>query len=92
MIYFCEPVTESGSFAPCRQEDYVRVNGKDAVADELWRWCQAHDRVGADSQDCSIRVYRGVKESSQNSEWTFGEYPDFEVKQGPRGGVVWLRC
>lgn len=93
MIYFCEPVSDSRAFGPCQQEDIVQVNGKGAVADELWRWCSAHDQVGSDSSEASIRVYRGFKESKRkDAEWTFGDCPDFEVKQGPRGGVVWLRC
>lgn len=82
MWYFQE-ASESGSFnCSLTEPEWFEARNKDRVESHLDGWGDDHDRVGADRRDASLLVFKGQK----------GDYPDFVVKFGPRGGIVWERC
>lgn len=83
MIWYFQEQSESGSFACAGQDDeWFKSRNKDRAESHLDGWADDHDRVGADRKDACLHVYRSQK----------GDYPDFIVKFGPRGGVIWERC
>jgi len=86
MKYTIQTVSNSGSFAIPYGDDCMVVVGRDSVARALEAWERAHRRVGSDDADASILVWKGALNDVTD------QYPDYEVKRGPRGGVIWHRC
>ncbi len=83
MKWYYQEVSESGSFDRSGWSiEWFRCNSKKSVEELFENWLDDHDAVGADRKYASLHVYKGAK----------GDYPDFIVKLGPRGGIVWERC
>lgn len=86
MRYTFQTVSESGSFAFPNGTD---VRHASSLRDLRWfldSWMDEHDRVGSDSRDAHLMVWRGHLEDVTD------QYPDFELRLGPRGGAIRCAC
>ena len=86
MLYTLQTVSESGSFA---QPDGTDVRYASNLRDLRWfldSWMDDHDRVGSDSRDARLVVWKGRLPDVTDC------YPDFELRPGPRGGIVRCLC
>lgn len=81
--YTLQLCSESGSFAAPRGTDTCHATSKSDVSWYLDDWADQHDRVGSDSADAYVVVFKGKLDSVQDI------YPDYVVKIGPRGGHRW---
>ena len=82
MNYTYQEWSESGSFAnPHDGKDIKHATSMRQLRHAMERWADLHDDY-ADARDATIRVWRGHLEDVTDV------YPDFDLKIGPRGGIV----
>jgi hypothetical protein len=85
-LYTVQTMSESGSFtAPSPTSVYHAAN----LADLDWildSWEDEHGRVGSDSADASLMVWRGRLNDVQDI------CPDFVCRRGKRGALVRETC
>ena len=80
MKWIFQECSESGSFA--NSDEAFKTDSRAEVERFFKDWAKQHNRVGADPKDASLLVFKRER----------GDYPDFIVKYGPRGGIIWERC
>lgn len=86
MNYTYQEISESGSFGHPMGDDVNHASNLRELSRALEHWQDAHDRVGSDPQLASLMVWKGTLDDVTDI------YPEFELKPGPRGGVIRSNC
>lgn len=85
MLYTLQLFSESGNYASPDGKDCSHHWSKSSVNATFADWGDEQDRYGYRS-DAYARVWRGHIDDVTDA------YPDFELRYGPRGGIVWHPC
>lgn len=83
--YTVQKFSEASRWANPEGTDVSYCYNKQDVADMFNDWGDTVDRYG-DRQEAYLRVWCG--ELSDVTD----QYPDFELRFGPRGGIKWNPC
>lgn len=84
--YTAQQCSESGSFAPPQADEVHHASSLAGLDWLLDSWEDEHDKVGSDSADATLMVWRGRLDNVQDL------YPDFICRRGKRGGLVREAC
>ena len=84
MIISYFTMSNSGSFGMSTSREDIGT--KNDANDILWNWEAEHCKVGSDKKDAFLWAYKGDVPDCTDM------YPDWEVRRGPRGGIVWSPC
>lgn len=85
MNYTYQEISESGNWSMPDGKDVHHAKSKRELRDALERWGDQNERYN-DRKDASLRVWKGTLDDITDI------YPDFDLKFGPRGGVIVDPC
>lgn len=80
MLYTFQRLADSGNWAQPQPDDVEHCASLDALRWELNSWADTVDRYD-ERQAASLMVWVGCLDDVTD------QYPDFELKLGPRGGI-----
>ena len=84
--YTFQTISECGSFAAPQGDDVHHASSLEVLRSHLETWREEHDRVGSDCEAASLLVWKGDLDDVTD------QYPDFEMRLGPRNGAVIIPC
>ena len=87
MKYTYQENSESCSFASPEGSDVGHATSLPGLRRALERWQDSHERVGSDEKDASLLVWKKAHHDDVTDM-----YPDFILRPGPRGGVIFETC
>jgi hypothetical protein len=85
MLYTFQLLADSGSWAMPEPDSVSHATSLDQLRSELEDWADTVGRLD-DPSLASVMVWRGRLDTVQD------QYPDFVLRLGPRGGIVWEPC
>lgn len=85
MNYTYQEISESGNWSLPGGTDVHHATSKRQLRNALERWADTNDRYN-DRRDAWLRVWAGHLGDVTDV------YPEFDVKEGPRGGMVIDPC
>ena len=80
-MYTFQQLSDSGSFGYPEGTEVHYASSLQGLRFRLADWAAVHERIGSDSREAVIRVWKGRVPDVTDV------YPDFDLRYGPRGGI-----
>lgn len=86
MTWTVQTWSDSGSFGAPDGTDVHHCSTKADVEWVLTDWSEEHPRMGSGERDAHALVWKGTLDDVTD------QYPDYQLRFGPRMGIQWDRC